>query len=104
MAVAFIKLHNRLVDRLRGDETAEEALFEQARRAATWHYQHVILPLALASTSNRSTTDTARASGRCAARSATAGSDSLSGAASPHDARPPAAIRCAPPGPCKFLT
>jgi hypothetical protein len=43
MAVAFIKLHNRLVDRLREDETAENALFEQARRATTWHYQHVIV-------------------------------------------------------------
>src|SRR3954465_2676501 len=43
MAVAFIHLHNRLVDRLREDETAEDALFEQARRAATWHYQHVIV-------------------------------------------------------------
>jgi hypothetical protein len=43
MAVAFIKLHNRLVDRLREDETAEDALFEQARRAATWHYQNVIV-------------------------------------------------------------
>ena len=43
MAVAFIKLHNRLVDRLREDGAAEDALFEEARRAATWHYQHVIL-------------------------------------------------------------
>jgi Animal haem peroxidase len=43
MAVAFIKLHNRLVDRLREDRTAEDALFEEARRAATWHYQHVIV-------------------------------------------------------------
>ena len=43
MAVAFIKLHNRLVDRLREDETPEDELFEEARRAATWHYQHVIL-------------------------------------------------------------
>ena len=43
MAVAFIRLHNRLVDRLREDETAEDALFEEARRAATWHYQHVIV-------------------------------------------------------------
>ena len=43
MAVAFIKLHNRLVDRLREDGTAEDELFEQARRAATWHYQHVIV-------------------------------------------------------------
>src|SRR3954447_13043725 len=43
MAVAFIKLHNRLVDRLRADGTAEDELFEEARRAATWHYQHVIV-------------------------------------------------------------
>jgi Animal haem peroxidase len=43
MAVAFIALHNRLVDRLREDGTAEDAVFEEARRAATWHYQHVIV-------------------------------------------------------------
>jgi hypothetical protein len=43
MAVAFIKLHNTLVDRLREDGTGEDALFEEARRAATWHYQHVIV-------------------------------------------------------------
>ena len=43
MAVAFIKLHNRLVDRLRRDGLAEEDTFEAARRAASWHYQHVIL-------------------------------------------------------------
>jgi hypothetical protein len=43
MLVAFIKLHNLLVDRLRDDDVAEQDLFEQARRAATWHYQHVIL-------------------------------------------------------------
>ncbi len=43
MAVAFIKLHNRLVERLREDGTAEDALFEDARRAVTWHYQHVIV-------------------------------------------------------------
>jgi hypothetical protein len=43
MVVAFIKLHNRLVDRLRQDDAAGQDLFEQARRAASWHYQHVIL-------------------------------------------------------------
>jgi hypothetical protein len=43
MEVAFIKLHNRLVDRLRHDDVAEQDVFEEARRAATWHYQHVIL-------------------------------------------------------------
>ena len=43
MAVAFIKMHNRLVDRLREDGTAEDVLFEEARRATTWHYQYVIL-------------------------------------------------------------
>jgi Animal haem peroxidase len=43
MSVAFINLHNRLVDRLREDGVPEQYLFEEARRAATWHYQHVIL-------------------------------------------------------------
>jgi hypothetical protein len=43
MLVAFIELHNLLVDRLRDDGTAEEVLFDEARRATTWHYQHVIL-------------------------------------------------------------
>jgi Animal haem peroxidase len=43
MSVAFIKLHNRLVDRLRHDDVAEPDVFEEARRAASWHYQHVIL-------------------------------------------------------------
>jgi Animal haem peroxidase len=43
MSVAFIRLHNRLVDRLRDDGVAEHDLFDEARRAATWHYQHVIL-------------------------------------------------------------
>ncbi|MDW5594231.1 peroxidase family protein [Conexibacter stalactiti] len=43
LAVAFVKLHNRLVDRLRDDGVADEQLFDAARQAATWHYQHVIL-------------------------------------------------------------
>jgi Animal haem peroxidase len=43
MAVAFINLHNRLVDRLRHDGISEQDIFDEARRAATWHYQHVIL-------------------------------------------------------------
>ena len=42
MEVGFILLHNRLVDRLREDGTPEADLFEEARRAATWHYQWVI--------------------------------------------------------------
>jgi len=43
MQVAFIGLHNRLVDRLRADGTPEAELFEEARRAATWHYQWIVL-------------------------------------------------------------
>ena len=43
MQVGFLGLHNRLVDRLREDGTAEAELFEEARRAATWHYQWVVL-------------------------------------------------------------
>jgi hypothetical protein len=41
--VAFVAMHNRLVDRLRADGVSEQDLFEWARRAATWHYQHVIV-------------------------------------------------------------
>ncbi len=43
LQVAFAKLHNRLVDRLREDRVGEAPLFDEARRAATWHYQHVIV-------------------------------------------------------------
>ena len=43
MPVAFIGLHNRFVDRLRDDGVPEAEVFEEARRATTWHYQHVIL-------------------------------------------------------------
>ena len=43
MQVGFIKLHNRLIDRLREDGVPEAELFEEARRSATWHYQWVIL-------------------------------------------------------------
>jgi hypothetical protein len=43
LQVAFIDMHNRLVDRLRADGEPEGDVFEQARRAATWHYQHVIV-------------------------------------------------------------
>ena len=43
MQVGFVRLHNRLIDRLREDDTPAAELFEEARRAATWHYQWVIL-------------------------------------------------------------
>ena len=43
MQLAFIKTHNRLVDRLREDGVEEAEVFEDARRATTWHYQWVIL-------------------------------------------------------------
>jgi Animal haem peroxidase len=43
MQVAFIGMHNRLVDWLREDGVAEAEVFEAARRGATWHYQWVIL-------------------------------------------------------------
>ncbi|TML07256.1 MAG: peroxidase [Actinobacteria bacterium] len=43
MLVAFVNMHNRLVDRLREDGVAEPDIFDEARRATTWHYQHVIL-------------------------------------------------------------
>jgi hypothetical protein len=41
--VTLLHLHNGLVDRLRGDGVAEADLFAEARQAATWHYQWVLL-------------------------------------------------------------
>jgi hypothetical protein len=43
MQVGFIRTHNRIVDRLREDGVDEAEVFEDARRATTWHYQWVIL-------------------------------------------------------------
>ena len=43
MQVAFIRAHNLLVDRLRDDGCAESELFNEARRALSWHYQWVIV-------------------------------------------------------------
>lgn len=43
LQVAFIRAHNRLVDRLRADRVAESELFDDARLALNWHYQWVIL-------------------------------------------------------------
>jgi hypothetical protein len=43
MQVAFIRAHNRIVDRLRADGADHVDLFEDARRALTWHYQWVIV-------------------------------------------------------------
>jgi hypothetical protein len=41
--VAMLRLHNLLVDRLREDGVADAELFDDARRAATWHYQWIVL-------------------------------------------------------------
>src|SRR5256885_905870 len=43
LQVAFIRAHNRLVDRLRADGVRESELFDEARRSLTWHFQWVIL-------------------------------------------------------------
>ena len=43
LQVAFIRAHNRLVDRLRADGVSDADLFEDARLALIWHYQWVIL-------------------------------------------------------------
>jgi hypothetical protein len=43
LQVAFIRAHNRLVDRLRADGVAESDLFEDARLALSWHFQWVIV-------------------------------------------------------------
>src|SRR5437879_961425 len=43
LQVAFIRAHNRLVDRLREDGALEPALFDEARRSLSWHYQWLIV-------------------------------------------------------------
>lgn len=40
--LAFLKFHNRIVERLAGS-ASEAELFEEARRLATWHYQRIVL-------------------------------------------------------------
>jgi hypothetical protein len=43
MQVRFIGAHNLIVDRLREDAASESDLFDEARRALTWHYQWLIV-------------------------------------------------------------
>ncbi|HEX6869156.1 MAG TPA: peroxidase family protein [Candidatus Limnocylindrales bacterium] len=43
MQLAFIRAHNRLVDRLREDGTAEADVFDRARHSLAWHYQWLIV-------------------------------------------------------------
>ena len=43
MQVLFAKFHNRIVDWLREQGTAEHATFTEARRLAVWHYQWIIV-------------------------------------------------------------
>ena len=39
----FIEAHNRIVDRLREDGVEESEVFDDARRALTWHYQWAVV-------------------------------------------------------------
>ncbi|MGW4651249.1 peroxidase family protein [Kitasatospora sp. NPDC004289] len=41
--LAFLNAHNGLVDRLREDGAPEAELFDEARRALTWHYQWIVV-------------------------------------------------------------
>jgi hypothetical protein len=43
MHVALVRAHNRLVGRLREDGVPDADVFDEARRALTWHYQYVVL-------------------------------------------------------------
>src|SRR4029077_3762980 len=40
--VAFLKLHNRVLEKLGRFEETDLTPFEQARRTVTWHYQWVV--------------------------------------------------------------
>jgi hypothetical protein len=41
--VAFLRAHNLIVDRLRADGVPEPGVFDEARRAAMWHYQWILV-------------------------------------------------------------
>ena len=41
--LAFLKFHNKVVDMLAGGATPSNALFAEARRIVTWHYQWMVL-------------------------------------------------------------
>ncbi len=41
--LAFLRVHNGLLTRLREDGVAPDASFDEARRATTWHYQWIIV-------------------------------------------------------------
>jgi hypothetical protein len=43
MQIAFIRAHNRLVDRLREDGIDDADVFDESRRALAWHYQWLIV-------------------------------------------------------------
>ncbi|GAA2622942.1 heme peroxidase family protein [Actinomadura fulvescens] len=43
MHAAFLRFHNRVVDRLRAQGTPPTLVFDTARRTVTWHYQWIIL-------------------------------------------------------------
>ncbi len=41
--LVFMKFHNAIVDRLRARGMPNDALFEEARRTARWHYQWIVV-------------------------------------------------------------
>jgi len=43
LQAAFLLFHNRVVDRLRSQDTPSDRLFAEARRLVTWHYQWIIV-------------------------------------------------------------
>jgi len=63
MQVRFIRAHNLLVDRLREDVEPEAELFDEARRALTWHYQWLIVNEFLPTLVGRALVDELLASG-----------------------------------------
>jgi hypothetical protein len=61
--LAMLEVHNRLVDRLREDGESEADLFDAARRAATWHYQWIIVNVFLPGLAGRELMDELLAEG-----------------------------------------
>lgn len=41
--LAFLKFHNKVVDKLKAEGVASDKLFAEARKLVTWHYQWIVL-------------------------------------------------------------
>jgi hypothetical protein len=62
--VALLKVHNRIVDRMREDGAAEDDLFDEAARSLRWHYQWVLVNEYLPAAAGPEVVEDVKANGR----------------------------------------